>query len=287
MTPTGRVSRRGFLRAAVGGGAALTLAGTGGFAYAREVEPWWFEVCEHDLALPGLPDAFAGLTIAHISDLHFGRWMSPENLAPALHAVQGLGADIIVVTGDLISRVTHGEPDMVVQALSQLSAREGVFVVLGNHDWWVGGSIIAESVGRSSATLLDNRHVMLRRGRQTLYMAGVDDVWVGRHDLATALDGVPSDGRVILLAHEPDFADIACRDRRILLQLSGHSHGGQVCVPGYGGLHFPPWARKYSRGLYRLGELTHYTNRGLGMVTLPLRFCCRPEITRFTLWPTA
>jgi uncharacterized protein len=286
MTPTERISRRGFLGLAAKSAVTMALAGAGGYTYAREIEPWWFEVCRHDLELPGPLDAFAGLTIAQISDLHFGRWMRPENLAPAMHTLQSLGADLIVVTGDLVSRVTHGEPDMVREVLSSLSAREGVFAVLGNHDWWENGPLIAEAVRRSGVTLLDNRHVALRRGPQTLYLAGVDDVWVGRHDLAAALAGVPESGRAILLAHEPDFADTATRDGRVMLQLSGHSHGGQVCLPGYGGVHLPPWARKYSRGLYRIDELTLYTNRGLGMVTLPLRFCCRPEITLFTLRPT-
>ena len=104
-------------------------------------------------------------------------------------------------------------------------------------------------------------------------------------DLADALDGIPAPAKALVLVHEPDFADIVALDPRVLLQLSGHSHGGQICVPGHGGLFFPRWARKYRRGLYGVGSLTLYTNRGLGMVGLPLRFCCRPEITLFTLRP--
>ncbi len=209
----------------------------------------------------------------------------PRRSRTGCGAVQALGADVIVVTGDFVSRVTHDEPDMVVQALARLSAREGVYAVLGNHDWWENGLLVADCVRRAGVTLLQNRNVPLRRGGQTLYLAGIDDVWVARHDLPAALDDVPMSAKAILLAHEPDYADLAAHDQRVLLQLSGHSHGGQVCLPGYGGIVFPPWARKYSRGCYTVGRMTVYTNRGLGMVSLPLRFACRPEITLLTLRP--
>jgi len=287
MMPTGRLSRRGFLRLAVGGGAAMSLGGVGAYSYARFVEPWWFEIVRQELELPGLPDAFAGITVAQISDLHLGRYAVAEDLAPAIRATQALGADAIALTGDFVSRLDHGEADMLVQLLSGLSAPQGVFAVLGNHDWWEGGPLVVESLRRAGVTVLQNEHVPLHRGGQTLYLAGVDDVWVGRHDLLATLAGLNSSAKVILLAHEPDFADLVIRDRRVLLQLSGHSHGGQVCLPGYGGLHFPSWGRKYPRGLYRIGDLTLHTNRGLGMVMMPLRLWCRPEVTLLTLRPAA
>jgi len=284
MIPTDRVSRRGFLRLAAAG-AGMSLGGVGAYSYARQIEPWWFEVVHYELALPGLPDPFAGLTIAQISDLHLGRFATASDIEPAVRATQALGADVIALTGDFVSRVSVGEPEMLVQMLSRLSAPQGVYAALGNHDWWENGPLVAESLRQAGITVLQNQHVSLRRDGQSLFLAGIDDVWVGRHDLAAALSGVPSACKVVLLAHEPDFADLAARDRRIVLQLSGHSHGGQVCIPGHGGLHFPPWAQKYRRGSYQVGEMTLYVNRGLGMVTLPLRFACRPEVTLFTLQP--
>ncbi len=174
---------------------------------------------------------------------------------------------------------------MIVESLAHVSAPDGVFAVLGNHDWWSDGPLAAESLRRAGVTVLQNRHTAWERGGHKLYVAGVDDVCVHRDDLADAVADLPDSAKIVLLAHEPDFADLAANDARIILQLSGHSHGGQVCVPGYGGLFFPRLARKYPRGLYTVGGLTVYTNRGLGMIGLPLRFCCRPEITRFTLWP--
>jgi predicted MPP superfamily phosphohydrolase len=265
----------------------MSLGGVGAYAYASKLEAWWFEVVRHDLLLPGLPDAFAEFTIAQISDLHFGPLAGPTELAAALQAVQSLEANATVITGDVVSRTTRGEPDMIVESLARLSASDSVFAVLGNHDWWSGGALVAESLRRAGVTVLQNDHRVWQRGGQSLYIAGVDDVCVHRHDLAAALDGVPTSARVVLLAHEPDFADLVARDRRMLLQLSGHSHGGQVCVPGHGGLFFPRLARKYTRGLYSIDALTLYTNRGLGMMGLPIRFCCRPEITQFTLLPAS
>ena len=105
------------------------------------------------------------------------------------------------------------------------------------------------------------------------------------NDLQHALAGIPADAAVIALVHEPDYADIVARDSRVILQLSGHSHGGQVCLPFYGGLHFPSWGKKYTSGLYQVGDLTLYTNRGVGMVIVPIRLACRPEVTLFTLKP--
>src|SRR5258708_5058195 len=115
MMPTARLSRRGFLRLAAGGGAAMSLGGVGAYSYARFVEPWWFEIVRQELELPGLPDAFAGLTVAQISDLHLGRYAVAEDLEPAMRATQALGSDAIVLTGDFVSRVDYGEADMLVQ----------------------------------------------------------------------------------------------------------------------------------------------------------------------------
>jgi uncharacterized protein len=275
------ISRRAFLRG------SLAIAGAGSFLYGWAVESTWLEVVRVEMPLRNLPDAFAGFTIAQISDLHLGRYVQPAFIESVVESVLALNADAVVITGDLVSRVTHGEPDMLVQTLSRLHAPEGVHAILGNHDWWTNGSLVAESLRRAGVKVLTNEHLTWRRGSQTLYLAGVDDVWCGKNDLEFALHGIPADAAVVALVHEPDFADIVARDSRVVLQLSGHSHGGQVCVPYYGGLLFPNWAKKYTSGLYRIGDLALYTNRGIGMVGLPIRFACRPEVTLFTLKPAS
>jgi uncharacterized protein len=276
-----KISRRAFLRGAL----AITGAGLGTYLYARTIEPTWLDIVHVELPLRNLPDAFADFTIAQISDLHLGPYIQPATIEAVVESVLALNADAIVVTGDLVSRVTQGEPDMLVQTLSPLTAPQGVHAILGNHDWWEDGPLVTESLRRAGVNVLSNEHLSWQRGGQTLYLAGVDDVWCGKNDLRGALHGIPADAAVVALVHEPDYADIVAQDSRVILQLSGHSHGGQVCLPFYGGLHFPKWAKKYTSGLYQIGDLTLYTNRGIGMVVWPIRFACRPEVTLLTLKP--
>jgi predicted MPP superfamily phosphohydrolase len=272
-------SRRTFLCGAV----AALASGAG--LYAGVIEPGWLSVTRLDLPLRRWPDAFAGFTIAQVSDLHFGPFIRPKHIDAAVDRVLALNPDAVVITGDLVSRVTHGEPDMIVQSLSRLRAPQGVFAVLGNHDWWSGAAVVTRALRCAGITVLANTHHAWQRGGQRLYLAGVDDVWCRKHDLAAALEGIPADGAVVTLVHEPDYADEVAGEPRVCLQLSGHSHGGQVCVPFGGALRLPSWGRKYPRGLYRVRDLTLYTNRGLGVVNWPFRFACRPEVTLFTLRP--
>ena len=198
-----------------------------------------------------------------------------------------LNADAIVITGDLVSRVTQGELDMIVQTLSRLRVPHGVFAILGNHDWWTGERAVTEALRQAGATVLSNQHYPIQRDGQTLYLAGIDDVWCDKHDLAAAVRGIPADAAIVALVHEPDYADIVANDPRVLLQLSGHSHGGQVCAPFCRGVWNPPWARKYPRGQYIIRDLTLYTNRGVGLVSWQLRFACRPEVTLHRLKPSS
>jgi predicted MPP superfamily phosphohydrolase len=273
-----RLTRRALLQGSLAAFASGSL-------YASFLEPGWLDIVRLEVPLRKLPEAFADFTIAQISDLHFGRFIKPSHMEPVIDAVLALCADAIVITGDLVSRVDHGEPDMVVQTLSRLQAPEGVYAVLGNHDWNENGPVVIQSLRRAGITVLGNEHLTWHRGGASLYLAGIDDVCRGKHDLGKSLRGIPTDAAVVTLVHEPDYADIVGADPRVILQLSGHSHGGQVCLPFYGALVCPRWGRKYMAGLYQIRDLTLYTNRGIGMIGLPFRFACRPEITLFTLTP--
>ena len=134
------LTRRAFLR-----GSLLTgLAGIGGYVYGRTIAPHWLDVAQVELPLRNLPDAFADFTIAQISDLHFGKHVAPEYIHSVVDSVMALDADTIVITGDIVSRVSQGEPDMIVATLSRLHAREGVYAILGNHDWWEDGPLVSE-----------------------------------------------------------------------------------------------------------------------------------------------
>ena len=187
------------------------------------------------------------------------------------------------MTGDFVSRITHGEPDLIESELGRLHAPAGVWAILGNHDHWRGAEIVEAAVQRAGIRLLRNDNASIGRKDQELWMAGVDDVLLGHPDLRMAMDGVPGDAAAILLAHEPDFADMAALDSRIALQLSGHSHGGQVRLPFLGSIIVPPLAKKYPKGLRQINAMRLYTNCGLGNIFLPVRFNCRPEVTLLSL----
>jgi predicted MPP superfamily phosphohydrolase len=123
----------------------------------------------------------------------------------------------------------------------------------------------------------------VERNGELLHFCGIDDHWERKDRLDLVLEDTPDEGAAILLAHEPDFADISVKSMRFDLQLSGHSHGGQVVLPFIGPPVLPLYGRKYPLGLYNIDPMYLYTNRGLGMVHPQVRFNCRPEITTFTL----
>jgi predicted MPP superfamily phosphohydrolase len=237
------------------------------------------------VSIAGLPTALAGLTIGQISDLHFGPVVNPLHVRAAVGVLLRARPDVAVVTGDFVSQLGGDEAGLVVRELSRLRAPLGQLAILGNHDHWTDAEVVAGAVQRAGLTLLRNANRSIERDGGRLWLAGVDDVWEGKADLPQALDGVPPDGRVVLLAHEPDFADEAAGDRRVALQLSGHTHGGQIRLPLLGTPVLPPFGRKYPYGLRRVGAMALYTNRGLGMIRPAVRFNCRPEVTLVELRP--
>jgi predicted MPP superfamily phosphohydrolase len=267
-------------------GAALAsagLGGAGGLAYAHVIEPAWLDV--HPVAVPvrRLAPAFHGYRIAQISDLHLGDWLTPAQLAQVVRTVNEQRPDLIAVTGDFVTRDAERHAPDLVAALRPLAARDGVVAVLGNHDYWSNAPTIRTVIHASGMRDLSNRVLTLERDGAPLHIAGVDDVWEAHARLDDVLAALPATGPAILLAHEPDFADTSAATGRFALQLSGHSHGGQIVVPRYGPLRLPPFGRRYPLGRYRVGAMLQYTNRGIGMLRPHVRLNCRPEITVFTL----
>jgi predicted MPP superfamily phosphohydrolase len=168
-----------------------------------------------------------------------------------------------------------------------------VYAVPGNHDYWTDIDQVAAELGAAGLTLLRNESRRLEAADgadAALWLVGLDDVMERHHDLEAALAGVPVDEPVLLLVHEPDFADEAARaPHHLVLQLSGHSHGGQVNLPILGRPVLPWLGRKYPAGLRSVtgSGLQVYTNRGIGLIAPPLRFNCRPEVTLLTLVDSA
>jgi hypothetical protein len=193
-----------------------------------------------------------------------------------------LQPDLIVLTGDYVWRTREAVFE-VAPLLAGLNARYGVYSVMGNHDYWLDIRALRAAFDASRLPILHNEGLAVGVGKAVLYLAGVDDGWSGQPDLKRALDQAPSGAPIILLLHEPDLADETCQDPRVSLQLSGHTHGGQVHIPRKPPFFHPYLGKKYPYGLYKVKDLWLYTNRGLGVISVPLRINCPPEITQLTL----
>ena len=281
--PPVALSRRRFLLWLLGAAAGLGGCCAGGAAYPWWIEPGWLQVTRRRVDVPGLPASLDGLTIAHLSDLHHGTHVPIERIGDAVRAVNRLQPDIVALTGDFVSgSASFAAP--CAEQLRALQAASGVFACLGNHDHWTDAQVVARALGDAGIGVLRNTAQALAGAAEGLWIAGVDDVMEGQQDLARALAPVPEGAPVLLLAHEPDFADqVSQHAAPVVLQLSGHSHGGQVRLPFVGPLILPRHASKYPAGLYRVGDLALYTNRGLGVIEPAVRFNCRPEVTLLSL----
>lgn len=262
------------------------IAGGGLLAsYAASVEPHWAETVRLRLRLPRLPSRLDGLTLVQISDLHVGHYVSEDKIRRSVSMVNALRPDVIAITGDMFHRLPQ-EAQTCAEVLSALRAPLGVYAVMGNHERQLPPDQGEMPFRRAGLTVLANAAHKVTVDGASLWMVGLDDLIMRRGNLKRALHGVPDQDCKILLVHEPDFADRAAR-HPIDLQLSGHTHGGQIRLPGLGPLLLPVLGRKYPMGLYKVRDTWVYTNRGLGVTRPPLRFNCRPEITLFTLHSSA
>ena len=277
-----QLTRRDFLKLT----GQVVLFMLGGTLYSTVIEPLWFEVENVVLTLPHLPRSFSGFRLAQISDIHVGEQWMPGQLDTVVEKLIAIKPDLVAVTGDFV----YSSPAMTNEilsetetALSKLSSHFPVYAVMGNHDYWWDVNRVRNALVRANIMELNNRFHTLSHDDGFLHICGVDDIYERKDDLGAVLNQLPHDGCAILLAHEPDFADTSASTGRFDLQISGHSHGGQVVVPFVGPIVLPQHGRKYPIGVYQVREMIQYTNRGLGMVFPYVRFMCRPEITLFTL----
>ncbi|MBA2943361.1 metallophosphoesterase [Paenibacillus sp. CGMCC 1.16610] len=264
-------------------GSLAALAGVSGL-YSIFGERYWIQLKTVPLAYRRYPAAFAGMRIVQFSDTHLGKYYSLDQLARVVKLVQRQKPDLICFTGDLFDSNYGQISDDVIPILSQLQAKLGKYAVLGNHDMRLDPGRVRDVLEQSGFTVLVNANKSIVRGNSRLWIAGIDEMFHGKPDLPLALKGTKEDEFVLLLAHEPDFADTALKFP-VDLQLSGHSHGGQIRIPFYGSLFTPDLGQKYEVGLYTFekSEFHVYTNRGIGTTLFPIRFNCRPEITVFVL----
>ena len=286
------MNRRGLYRQVSFTAALGAVVGAGVFLYSRYVEPYWVAVERLTLPLARLAPPFDGYRIVHVSDFHLDGWMTPERLERVVDLANEQEPDLVVITGDFVA-VSIDYISGLPGPVGRLKATDGVVAVLGNHDHMNDADAVRRALCSSGVVDVSNGVYTLHRAGAALHVCGVDSVMEGYDRLEEVLEALneAEPGCAILLAHEPDFADKTAATGRFDLQLSGHSHGGQVRIPfletpyvvpllsrlGYS--FVPPLIYEYPSGLYEVGKMYQYTNRGLGVIYARFRLNSRPEVT--------
>jgi hypothetical protein len=217
-----------------------------------------------------------------MSDHHLFPFTTKKLLEHAAEQANALRPDLILLAGDYVSTDVESIRELA-PILGRLNAKYGVFAVLGNCDRALGSSLICAQLGAQSIEVLINRGLHTGPSAGRLFLAGLDSVCEGEPDPIRAFAAYRKGDVAIALVHEPDYFATMVQLTPVDLQLSGHSHGGQVRIPALGPLILPEGGQIYHTGLYELNGRVIYTGRGLGLVKLPLRFNCPPELTEITL----
>lgn len=280
------MNRRTFLKRSMGSLLAFLGLSGGTYYYANEIEPAMLEIDRETISSAKIPGAFNHFKIVQFSDTHMGFHYNLDQLNEVIKKINNQNPDLIVFTGDLVDKPqSYNWNGTLIKALQKLHANHGKFWIYGNHDHGgYGTDIVKHVMEQADFQLLKNSHTVVEKNNAKIIVAGIDDVMLGKPDLDKTLS--KSDDRLftILLAHEPDFADKTVH-YPVDVQLSGHSHGGQVRLPFIGHLYTPIYAEKYVQGkhTFQHNKLTLYVSRGIGTTRLPYRFLCKPEIHTFTL----
>jgi uncharacterized protein len=280
------LTRRKFL---VAGTATL-----GALAFADCIirEPNHPQLVEFEMPLARLSPAFDGFRVALLSDFHYDEFFSVHPIRRAVEMVNQINPDVVLLTGDFVTvsafvDYLHDEErsaraaEPCAKLLAGLQSRLGSLASLGNHDVGSDPVMITEALRSHGIPVLRNASRSFEQDGKRLWFCGLDSI-EAKPNIELALQGIPKGDPVIVLMHEPDHADVV-KNYPVDLQFSGHSHGGQIWIPGIGAPWLPGGARKYPRGHYMAGRLPLYTNIGLGTIRAPVRVNCTPEVTLVTL----
>lgn len=273
-------SRRQFLSQAGFALAAMPFAAASYGAYVAREE---YELVRQPILIENLPPPFDGYTILQLTDIHAGLFMTESQMEEFVSLANGLNADLIALTGDYVS-YSNVYARTFLRAFGKLRAREGVVAIWGNHDVFTDSrSTLAEGFRASEIKLLDNESMELSRGGDRIHLAGVDYISQSNPTLSRSLKGIDLSGTTILLSHQPNVLPDAER-YGIDLQLSGHTHGGQMKIEFLGNNISPArLVSQYTAGLYRSGKTQMYLSRGIGTTGVPIRWSAMPEVTLLTL----
>ncbi|MDZ4288770.1 MAG: metallophosphoesterase [Prosthecobacter sp.] len=262
----------------------MYLTALGGASGVSAGERKRLQVERVEITLPSLPPGLDGFRIVQLSDLHLEPFTTLEDIEKAVDACNALKPDLIALTGDFVTD-TARPAGMLAELLQQLQAPHGVFSILGNHDFWSGAEEVINALKERNIPVLRNetRHIHTDGG--TLHLAGFDSVYVNQPDIRKTLADLRDNQPLILMMHEPDVADVIAAAGVKGLQISGHTHGGQLRFRGKDpmAMRRARWGKKYLAGHFDVGALQLYVNRGIGCVGVPMRIGCPPEVTELTL----
>jgi len=246
-------------------------------AYATLIEPYNYLVSQTDIYLKNLPVRFENYRITQLTDIHHSRILGIEEVRRVVQLAQQTKPDIFVLTGDYsTSYRRYIEP--CAEALGSLSAPDGVWAVLGNHDHYTDPELTTWALERQHITVLKNQNTNLKRGPDTLQLSGIDDWTWNATDWTKAFAGLNKAVPTILLSHQPNVLEFE-QTQKMSLILSGHTHGGQINLPWLGTpARFVTKDLRFAQGLFRHNDVQLYVSSGTGVIGLPIRFGVRPEI---------
>jgi predicted MPP superfamily phosphohydrolase len=276
---SGSYSRRSLLRQFT----AFATVGSASTAFSRERKPRLI-IERIEMQVPGLPPELDGFRIAQLSDLHLEPFTTADDIWQSVVACNSLKPDLVALTGDFVTHTARPAPQ-VAELLSHLEATHGVYASLGNHDFASGAPEVIRALTERNIPVLRNETRRIRTENGTLVLGGIDSVYVNKPDLRKTLQDWKQTQALVLMMHEPDAADYIATAGVKALQISGHTHGGQLVFRGKEpmSLRRARFGKKYLAGRYEVGGLQVYVNRGIGCVGVPLRIGCPPEVTELTL----
>jgi uncharacterized protein len=244
-------------------------------------EVYDLEVTRHEVIVPDLPEVFQGYRIAFMTDTHVASFMRRNFYREIVGQSNRFDPDLVLFGGDFVTWNRH-IPLMAELLITDLQARDGIYAVLGNHDYWADADSVIAALTARDVRFLVNRSVKIKRGQDAIHVVGIDEIYRGKPDYVAAFGDVDRNRPCIAVSHHPDVVE-RLGERRVDLLLCGHTHGGQIRAPFFGAIVIPSRHEgRYDEGFFRLQKVLMYVSRGVGSIP-PIRILCKPELALFTL----